>query len=130
MIAPVAGTEAEEVQSIEDALQLWAQVLPVQAEVALEQAPESALAIEFESGDSFYRAMYWDSLGLISISRDHLQPEDYAIALAHELGHAFGLPHVPKEQRASVMNVGNLDVPPDEVDAAALRALWPACESP
>src|SRR5262245_28437840 len=102
-IAPVTGTAAEEVQSIEDALQLWAEVLPVHAEVALEEAPAPALVIEFESGKTFYRAMYWDSLGLISISRDRLQPEDYAIALAHELGHAFGLPHIPEQQRSSVM---------------------------
>jgi hypothetical protein len=49
------------------------------------------------------------------------------IALAHELGHAFGLVHVAPSTRASVMNPGNLDVSPTAADAAAIAALWGNC---
>jgi hypothetical protein len=43
-----------------------------------------------------------------------------AVTIAHELGHALGLVHVPPEERASVMNPGNLTVEPTAADAEAL----------
>jgi hypothetical protein len=43
-----------------------------------------------------------------------------AVTIAHELGHALALVHVPVEVRASVMNPGNLTVEPTAEDAAVL----------
>jgi hypothetical protein len=98
-------------------------VLPVQ--LGIGAAP--GLPILFERGDVYYRGTYWDSLGVISIASDQLAVEDYPLAIAHELGHAFGLLHVDPAERRSVMNVGNLEVAPTGEDAAAVRAMWPSC---
>lgn len=130
-LVPGGDVEAPEVQGVADAVAAWGAVLPVTIEVGEVgdwPADGPALAITFESGDTPYRAMYWDTLGEISISREHLAPGDYGLAIAHELGHAFGLLHVSPDDRASVMNVGNLEVAPTADDAAAVRALWASCE--
>lgn len=126
-VAPAEGTEASEVASIEAAIEAWGRVLPVQAAVEVGSTDPAALRVVFESGDLFYRATYWDQLGEISLSREHLDPGDYALAVAHEMGHAFGLHHVAPDQRESVMNVGNLEVPPSPADAAAVGELWDSC---
>lgn len=62
----------------------------------------------------------------ITINLD-LDDTTRAVAIAHELGHAFGLVHVPAATRASVMNPGNLVVAPTADDAAAISAIWGAC---
>jgi len=49
-------------------------------------------------------------------------------SVAHELGHAFGLVHVPQSERTSLMNPGNISTPPTVEDQAALAALWGTCE--
>jgi hypothetical protein len=125
-VAPDLG--AAETQGIEGAIAAWAQVLPAQIVIGAGPRADDVLPIEFVPGDTFYRGIYWDSLGTISIGRDRLAPEDYALAIAHEMGHAFGLYHVAKSDRASVMNVGNLELAPNDDDAAAVRAHWDTCQ--
>ena len=53
-----------------------------------------------------------------------------AVTIAHEIGHAFGLAHVPAGERASVMNPGNLNIEPNADDAATLALRWGACREP
>mgnify|MGYP003345342596 CR=1 FL=1 len=48
---------------------------------------------------------------------------EIAGVMAHEIGHAWGLQHVPANVRPSVMNPGNLSLPPQPSDAAAVWAL-------
>lgn len=70
--------------------------------------------------------MYEDEVGLIYIN-DALAAPELGIVIAHELGHAFGLPHI--QGRASVMNAGNLTVAPNDDDRRALEALWGDCSA-
>jgi hypothetical protein len=126
-LAVAADLGAPETRGIADAIAAWGHVLPVTIELGTGAQAADVLPIVFEAGDTFYRAIYWDALGSISISRDRLAPEDYGLAIAHELGHAFGLGHVDLEDRPSIMNVGNLEVVPGEADAAAVRARWATC---
>lgn len=127
-LVPGGGTTQLEQSSMQGAIDHWSRVLPTRITVGGWPDDDSpALPVFFESGDTFYRAVYWDSIGEISISREKLAAADWPLALAHEMGHAFGLLHIDAEERASVMNVGNLEVVPNEQDAAAIRALWPAC---
>lgn len=127
VIVPAADTQPDELASIDEAVRSWGEVIPARIEVAAPGAEREGLRVSFDSGDTFYRAMYWDHLGEISISREKLAPEDHAVALAHELGHAFGLFHVAKEKRPSVMNLHNLEVAPNPADGAAVGELWQAC---
>lgn len=116
-----------ELGGVEDAIAAWADVVPVRFTIGSGAQAADVLPIRFEPGDTFYRAIYWDGLGQIAISRDRLAPEDYGIALAHEMGHAFGLHHIELADRVSVMNVGNLEHSPTAADAALIEARWDAC---
>lgn len=127
-IASAPGNQASEIESIEAAIETWSHVIPTAIEVGPWTEDRSALAIRFESGDTFYRAVYWDQVGEISISREHIDSADYPVAIAHELGHAFGLRHIA--ERPSVMNQGNLEIAPNGEDALAIAALWASCASP
>lgn len=127
-VAPDLGTA--ELQGIQGAIRAWEGVLPVRLVVGTGDRAVDVLPVRFEAGDTFYRGIYWDAVGEIWIARDALAPEDYALAIAHEMGHAFGLPHIATTERASVMNVGNLEVVPNEEDAAAVRARWASCGDP
>jgi IrrE N-terminal-like domain len=90
---------------------------------------EAAVTIVFEPGSPALYGFFDDPTSTIFIN-DALSPDDEPIVIAHELGHALGLVHVPVAQRASVMNVGNLTVPPTGADHAALEAIWGACSAP
>ena len=59
------------------------------------------------------------------INRDIPDETTSSIAVAHELGHAFGLAHVTG--RASVMNAGNGTVRPNAADALLFAQLWGTC---
>ena len=126
-IAVEADVGAAEVLGVEGAILAWKGVLP--ARIVIGAGPQAAdvLPIYFQPGDTFFRGIYWDGPGEIAIGRDRVDPADYPLAIAHEMGHAFGLLHVSKADRLSVMNVSNLEVAPNEEDAAAVRALWATC---
>jgi hypothetical protein len=126
-VVAAEGTEPHELASIEEAVLVWDQVLPTEIAVGSSADAAGTLAIHFDSGDTFYRAIYFDALATIRVSRDKLAPEDYPIAIAHELGHAFGLFHVDSDERESVMNAGNLEILATRADADEVRALWAAC---
>lgn len=113
--------------AVESAIAAWQHVLPTRISIGDRTAATDVLPVRFVSGDTFYRAIYWDFEGSISISRDRLAEHDYALALAHELGHAFGLLHVRATDRASVMNEGNLELAPTTADAADVAARWSTC---
>jgi hypothetical protein len=126
-VAVVGGPSAAELESVEEAVLVWDAVLPTQIEVSPEPGPAGTLTIHFDSGDTYYRALYFDAIGAIHVSREHLAEADYPLAIAHELGHAFGLFHVSPDERESLMNVGNLEIPATDADADAVRELWDAC---
>lgn len=119
----------DELQSVDAAIASWTQVLPTRISLARDEENSEGLKIAFESGDSFYRAIYFDRRGEILINRGALTLEEMPLAIAHELGHAFGLLHVSAEERLSVMNVGNIDVVPNRDDASSVSAVWDACSA-
>jgi hypothetical protein len=84
------------------------------------------IELRFEDAAPAFHGLYDDERGVIFINRGITHPEPLAIVIAHELGHAFGLPHVEKSRR-SLMNPGNLTIAPTDEDRAAVEALWGTC---
>jgi len=85
-----------------------------------------AVPIHFQAAGAPFHGLYDPAGAQIFINTD-LDGHDRIVAVAHEVGHAFGLIHVPLDERRSVMNSGNLDEEPNAADVAALAEIWGAC---
>jgi hypothetical protein len=90
-------------------------------------AQQQPLVVHFRRSLGPFHGFYDDEAGEISIHRGmHGRAE--VVTIAHELGHAFGLWHVKRSVRRSVMNTGNTSVEPTERDVESVRALWGNCD--
>lgn len=86
---------------------------------------DATIELAFRPAAAAFRGLYDDEARTIYIN-DALADQDVLeIVIAHELGHALGLPHVDGDE--SVMIRGNTRVAPGAADAAALEALWGPC---
>jgi hypothetical protein len=124
--APIALTSTAsgaELASIAQASQLWTAVGvtgPGQPDATASVAVAFVPAPPSEFG-------FYDDIDVELEISDSLTDAQRGIVIAHELGHAFGLVHVPATERASVMNVGNLSIVPTAGDQLAVAALWGDC---
>lgn len=129
-VSAVTASEAQ-ADGITRALGLWdARGAPYLGAVepgALRAAGEARIEIRFERAAQAFYGLYDDETGVIYINSGITDPAALSIVIAHELGHAFGLPHVT--ERSSLMNPGNHQLPPTAEDQAALQALWGDCVS-
>jgi hypothetical protein len=129
LVLAAPGATEEELASIDDAIALWAERGIV--ELTREPIPGApTVPIHFEPAAGAFHGVYEDEQGVIYINSTLEDPGDRAITIAHELGHALGLPHIDVAERISVMNPGNLDVEPTDADADALAAIWGPCDEP
>lgn len=129
VLAPVDAS-ADELASLEAAAAMWSEVGigTVSVSTALPAGGGGAqhIPVHFEDAAPAFFGFYDPDRGILYINDqmdDHL---GRSITAAHELGHAFGLRHI--DARASIMNRGNLETPPNEQDAAAIAELWGSCE--
>ena len=86
----------------------------------------STLEVRFESASGAFHGLYDDANRVIFINSEISNDSILAIVIAHELGHAFGLPH--NSDRDSLMNPGNLTITPTLDDQQALARLWGTCD--
>jgi len=100
----------------------WAQAKDDEKKKKEEEA--KAKIAEFKKS---LKGVYDDERGVVFINRKITEGHGRAVTVAHELGHAFGLPHVVESERASLMNPANTSIEPTGDDVAALRALWGNC---
>jgi hypothetical protein len=84
----------------------------------------TVLPIRFRRAAAPSHGYFNPETGEILINLD-LTSQPMVVAIAHEVGHAFGLVHV--SGRPSVMTSGNLSITPTEGDVAELAKLWGAC---
>lgn len=86
----------------------------------------TGLPIHFQTAGAPFHGLYDAPSGQVFINTD-LSGASLAVTIAHEIGHAFGLVHVPADQRTSVMNPNNLVVEPTPEDVDTLATRWGGC---
>ncbi len=123
--APLAlsadGATAAQAAGIAGAMALWND----HGAPTLGTAGGALVEIRFESAAPAFRGLYDDETAVIYINDGLADPAVLSIVIAHEVGHAFGLPHVGDAR--SVMIQGNTSVPPGDDDRAALAQRWGEC---
>jgi hypothetical protein len=112
------------VSGAQAALDLWNQAAATRLSLAPSAGEAATIPLRFQRAAPLSHGFYDPGTGQILINED-LADHHLAVTIAHELGHAFGLPHV--SGRASVMTAGNLDVEPNSGDVDALAAFWGRC---
>ena len=123
----VADAEVTEAQAagIRAAIALWNERAGTRLTLAVDRG-EPGLPIHFQAAAPPFHGLYDAPTGQVFINTD-LAGEALAITIAHEVGHAFGLSHVPAGQYTSVMNPNNLVVEPTAEDKDTLAMRWGVC---
>jgi hypothetical protein len=133
-IAP--ALTAEQMQGVTDALAMWNQAASTAlTPVTMVAGPSSTafatpmpmVPLTFQVAAAPFHGLYDDGAGRIYVNEDLTDVGPLRITIAHEIGHAFGLPHVSASVRRSLMNTGNttVGITPEDVDA--LAAIWGRC---
>jgi len=86
----------------------------------------SGVPLHFQTAAGNFHGLYDGPTWQVCINND-LSGSYLAITIAHEIGHVFGLSHVPPDQRTSVMNPNNLVVEPTAEDVDTLANRWGGC---
>jgi len=110
------GFDIVDARGVDDALALWGRARVAGGEM---------IQLEFQEAALSFHGFYDDETGIVYINEAITDPHALAIVIAHEIGHAFGLPH--KSGEPSLMNRGNTTITPTDGDFADLAALWGAC---
>jgi hypothetical protein len=119
-LRPEGAIDEEERTSVHDAVAMWSAVgLDT---IAVDGDATNEIALELQPAAGVFYGYYDGAQGRIYINRTLIDRRQRAIAIAHELGHAFGLDHVDREDRTSVMNPANVSEGPTSEDRAALGA--------
>lgn len=126
-VRAAVDTTPPELAGVSAGLALWS---ATRVRLGLDDASTS-VPVRFEDAPDAIRGVYDDRVGEVVINeRLTTTPDPLAVTVAHELGHAMGLLHVPLAERESVMNPGNITVAPTADDVAVLWAQWPGCPTP
>lgn len=121
-------TDAERA-SAEAAVARWNRVAATRLTTADAHAP--VVPLHFQEAAYAFHGLYDDARGVVYVNQALASdPAACSVVIEHELGHAFGLLHVPASTRSSLMNPGNLTMGPTPADVAAVASRWGACAPP
>jgi hypothetical protein len=131
LAADSVSTMAERA-GIAGAVDLWNRMAATRLNVPIDvgqPAMSPQLPIHFQRAAAPFHGLYDDRNVQIFINQD-LDDHARIVAIAHEVGHAFGLVHVAPDQRPSLMNSGNITIDPTADDVAELAVRWGRCAAP
>jgi hypothetical protein len=124
-ILPDATVTAEQSNGILAGMALWNDRAGTRLTLAPGGGPPG-VPLHFQSAAPNFHGLYDAPRGEVFIN-DDLSGAPLAITIAHEIGHVFGLTHVPPDERTSVMNPNNLVVEPTPEDVDTLANRWGVC---
>lgn len=125
VLAPEGAVPDDTLLSLDLTIAMWNLHGMQLSREPLEGVP--TVPIRFEDAAANFHGVYEDELGVIYINLALTDPHQRAVTIAHEIGHAFGLLHVDRDERTSVMNRANVVTEPSSGDREALADLWGAC---
>jgi hypothetical protein len=123
VVPDAAATDAQS-SGLLAGMALWNDRAGTHLAVAADGA--GGLPLHFQTAAPNFHGLYDAPRGQVFINND-LSGSLLAVTVAHEIGHAFGLSHVPPEERTSVMNPNNLVVEPTTEDVDTLAMRWGVC---
>lgn len=127
VIVPQEGVTPAQLKGINTAIELWSKAGVTS--LTLDTAPgRQQLRVYFKDALAIFHGVYEPSIGEVRINNS-MTARALDITVAHEIGHAIGLPHIPRHERDSVMNPSNETTAPTGDDAKQLRERW-LCSSP
>ena len=97
------------------------------APASAEASAPATLPIHFQQAADLFHGLYDAPNAQIYINTD-LADHELAVVITHEVGHAFGLVHIPVSVGPSVMNPANLMIEPQPRDIDTLEAKWGRCQ--
>ncbi len=121
-VAPAEGLSPMQRGAVEAGIELWNGL----GFTRLTLSSEGTVPLKFERAAPFFHGFYDPKTGVVYVNTGLEDPHQIAVVVAHELGHAMGLPHVEQNERTSVMNPGNLTVTPTSADNQLLLSSCPA----
>ena len=119
------GLTDTQAAGVAGAIALWNGRAGTQLTLATDRTAPG-LPIHFQNAGAPFHGLYDAPTGQVFINTD-LSGAPLAITITHEIGHAFGLVHIPADQRVSVMNPNNLVVEPTAEDVDTLAMRWGVC---
>jgi hypothetical protein len=119
IVAPPTSASPLQRNAVLAGLELWNRQGFTQLGAAGDGQP---IALHFQKASPIFNGFYDPKTGEVLINESMDEPGEIAVVVAHELGHAMGLAHVEQNERASVMNPGNLSVTPTPADSALLSS--------
>ncbi|MDP2342009.1 MAG: hypothetical protein Q8O67_13710 [Deltaproteobacteria bacterium] len=120
-------------RSVGNAVTMWnrkAGALLSLATGADDAADVPLIPVVFQKAAAAFHGLYDDEAGVVYINDGIDDDHPRSVTVAHELGHAFGLLHVNKDDDKSVMNDGNLQTEPNDFDVDTLASIWGRCPAP
>lgn len=126
VIAPVEALSPTQAQAVHEAISLW-RAVGVTALTLDGSAGTQRVPLWFKDAPALFHGVYEPRTGEVGINLK-MKDRMLAITVAHELGHALGLPHI--EERESVMNPGNGTIAPTPHDERQLRDRWSCLSGP
>lgn len=117
----------EQMQGVTDALAMWNQAAGTALGFPTPTSGAPLIPLMFQAAAPPFHGLYDDHAGQIFVNQDLVDVDPLRITIAHEIGHAFGLPHVSASVRPSLMNSGNMTIGITQEDVGALAAIWGRC---